>query len=166
MRHPIAKIALLILALALIAVVTPLCGCGVGKKAATSDTNPAADARQTAPQPGGAAPAAQEGMSKSEAAVAQAKAEARPVLLNFHSTKCIPCIQIEENINKVKPEYEGRVAFVVVDVYDQSEQDFCSEYNIQTIPTTIFIKKDGTVSNGYIGVLDPDRLKQELDALL
>lgn len=106
------------------------------------------------------------GPSPGELAVRQATAEGRPVLLNFHSTTCQPCIQTEENINRVRPEYEGRVAIVIVDVYDRAEFGFCMQYNIETIPTTVFIKNDGTVSNGYVGVLEVDELKRELDALL
>ena len=155
---------IVILAVALLAV--PLfSGCGTDNS--DSDTSKQADTSEPVQVDSGVASSgSQTGPSKSEQAVEQAKAEGKPVLLNFHSTKCIPCIQIEENINKVKPDYEGKVVFVVADVYDQSEYNFCTKYNIETIPTTVFIKKDGTISNGYVGVLEPDQLKKELDALL
>ena len=153
--------------LAVILLAVPLLsGCGSNKS--NSNTNKQADASEPVrvdPEDTNTSDP-QAGMSKSEQSVEQAKAEGKPVLLNFHSTKCIPCIQIEENINKVKPDYEGRVAFVVVDVYDTSEYNFCMKYNIETIPTTVFIKKDGSVANGYVGVLEPDQLKKELDSLL
>jgi len=153
-----------ILAVTLLAV--PLfAGCGTDKS--NSDTSKQDDTSETVQVDSGiASSGSQTGQSKSEVALEQAKAEGKPVLLCFHSLKCAPCIQIEENINKVKPEYEGKVAFVVVDVYDQSEYGFCTKYNIETIPTTVFIKKDGSVANGYVGVLEPDQLKKELDALL
>ena len=152
--------------LAVILLAVPLfSGCGTDKS--DSDTSKQDDTSESVQVDSGVASSgSQTGPSKSEQAVEQARAEGKPVLLCFHSLKCAPCIQIEENINKVKPEYEGKVAFVVVDVYDQSEYNFCMEYSIQTIPTTVFIKKDGTISNGYVGVLEPDQLKKELDALL
>jgi thioredoxin-like negative regulator of GroEL len=162
----ITRMALLFLMLALIAATLPVCGCSSEKKTTTKDTSPSTAAQETVPQPESTVPSTQGGTSKSEAALEQAKAEGKPVLLNFHSTKCIPCIQIEENINKVKPEYEGKVAFIIVDVYDQSEYNFCMEYDIETIPTTVFIRKDGSVANGHVGVLETDQLKKELDVLL
>lgn len=152
------------LAVTLLAV-TLFSGCGTDKS--DSDTSKQDDTSEPVQVDSGVASSgSQTGASKSEQAVEQAKAEGKPVLLEFHSTKCAPCIQIEENINKVKPEYEGKVAFVIVDVYDQSEYTFCMKYNIETIPTTVFIKKDGTIASGYVGLLEPDQLKKELDALL
>ena len=88
------------------------------------------------------------------------------MLIKFGSGTCIPCKQIEENIKSVKPEYEGKVAFVIVDVYDKSENNLTTQYGIKTIPTTFFLGKDGSIVNKVIGVIEPDQLKQELDALL
>lgn len=154
----------------LIALMIILPGCGSPKTATKAQ-----DANSTCPttvpqagssQPQSTTPATQGGTSTSEAALAQAKAEGKPVMLKFGSGKCIPCIQIEENISTVKPEYEGKVAFIIVDVYDQSENNLTTQYGIQTIPTTFFLGKDGGIVNSQIGVLTPDQLKQQLNALL
>ena len=88
------------------------------------------------------------------------------MLIKFGSGTCIPCKQIEENISMVKPEYEGKVAFIIVDVYDQSENSLTTQYGIQTIPTTFFLGKDGGIVNSQVGVMTPDQLKQQLDTLL
>lgn len=116
--------------------------------------------------PGDTSTGTETGMSKGKQALEQAKVEGKPVLLNFHSTKCASCIQIEENIGKISPEYEGRVAFIAVDVYNPPENDFCVEYGIQTIPTTFFVQKDGTIMKKQVGVIEPDQLRQELNTLL
>jgi thioredoxin-like negative regulator of GroEL len=104
--------------------------------------------------------------SAAEKALAGAKAASLPVLLNFHSTKCIPCIEIEKVIKEVEPEYAGRVAFVVVDVYEPSEQDLCNQYQIQTIPTTAFLDAGGNFVKGYTGVIDADSMRGILDDLI
>jgi thioredoxin-like negative regulator of GroEL len=164
-RNKVVLLAVVaILAVALLAV--PLfSGCGTDKS--DSDTSKQADTSESAQVDSGVASSgSQTGQSKSEQAVEQAKAEGKPVLLNFHGSGCIPCVQMEKNLTQVEPEYKGRVAFVIVEVYDQSEYNFCMKYNIETIPTTVFIRKDGTVAKGYVGVLEPDQLKKELDALL
>jgi thioredoxin-like negative regulator of GroEL len=164
-----AKIASLILVVGLIAVLAPVCGCSSTKKPTTKETNstsPALTAQGTAPRSQSTTPSNPDGQSNSEVALEEAKAEGKPVLLNFHSTRCIPCIQIEKNINKIKPEYERRVDFIVVDIYDQQENNLTTKYGIETIPTTFFVGKDGSVVNKYVGVLEPDQLKKELEALL
>jgi thioredoxin-like negative regulator of GroEL len=153
----------------LIAVLAPVCGCGNQKKTTaknTGTTSPTTAPQGTAPQAQSTTPSTQGSTSKSEAALAQAKAEGKPVLIKFGSGTCIPCKQIEENINTVKPEYEGKVAFIIVDVYDQSENNLTTQYGIKTIPTTFFLEKDGSVLKSQVGVLTPEQLKQQLDALL
>lgn len=161
-----AKIASLLVVVALIAVLAPVCGCGSQKNTTTKDRSLITAPQASTPQPQSTTPPASTGQSKSEAALAQAKAEGKPVLIKFGSGKCIPCKQIEENINTVKPEYEGKVAFIIVDVYDQQENNLTAQYGIQTIPTTFFLGKDGGIVNNQVGVLTPDQLKQQLDALL
>lgn len=164
-----AKIVMFLLVVGLIAALAPVCGCSGQKKTTTTTTGSTCSttAPQTsAPQSQSTTPSTSTGPSKSEAALAQAKAEGKPVLLKFGSGTCIPCKQIEENINTVKPEYEGKVAFIIVDVYDQSENNLTSKYGIQTIPTTFFLGKDGAIVSNQVGVLTPDQLKQQLNALL
>lgn len=165
-----AKIALLLLVVGLIAVLVPACGCSSQKSTATKTTTdstcPTTVPQATSTQPQSTTPSTQGGTSASEAAITQAEAEGKPVLLKFGSGKCIPCKQIEENINQIRPEYEGKAVIIIVDVYDQSESNLVAKYGIQTIPTTYFLGKDGNVVNTQVGVLEPDQLRQLLNALL
>jgi thioredoxin-like negative regulator of GroEL len=160
-----AKIAALLLVVGLVAVLAPVCGCG-SPATTTGKGTGSSSPRNTAPKSQSTSPSAINETSESEAALAQAKAGGKPVLLKFGSGTCISCKQIEENINKIKPEYEGKVAFVIVDVYDQKDDSLTKEYGIQTIPTTYFLGKDGSVVKKVVGVMEPDQLKQQLDALL
>lgn len=41
---------------------------------------------------------------------------------------------MEKVIEEVRPEYEGRVAFVVVDVYDPEETPLCDYFQVRVIP--------------------------------
>lgn len=153
------------LVILLIAASNAVSGCSDTNKS-TRSTSPATVPRETAPQAKGTAPSPSTGTSNSEAAIAQAKAEGKPVLVKFGSGQCIPCKQIEENINKIKPEYEGKVAFVIVDVYDTREQGLTNQYGIQTIPTTYFLGRDGAVVNKVVGVMETGQLKRQLDSML
>jgi thioredoxin-like negative regulator of GroEL len=144
--------------IAAIPAVAPVgCGCEAPKQDPGQDTVTLDESQQTSDTAG---------ISPSEAALEKARQEGRPVLLNFHSTQCYPCIEIEKIINQVKPDYEDRVEFIVVDVYDPSEQDLCYDYNIQTIPTTVFLDAAGQVTEGYVGVIDEASMRQMLDRLI
>ena len=136
-----------------------LCGCS--NEAAKPVEQPSEDVQEVNPQPGNTG-----SPSPSQRALEQAKNASLPVLLNFHSTQCIPCIEIEKVIKQVEPEYAGRVAFIIVDVYDQSEYGLCVQYGIQTIPTTVFLDAKGQFKEGYIGVIDAASMRQILDRLV
>ncbi|MBU1672272.1 MAG: thioredoxin family protein [Actinobacteria bacterium] len=166
MRARRVKLAALLLVFGLVVLVVPACGCRGGSKATTDRTSPPTVPTDTAPQPKGSLPTASSTPSPSQLLLEQAKAESKPALVKFGSGQCVPCIQIEENINKIKPEYEGRVSFIIVNVYDPAEYDFSVASGIQTIPTTFFVGKDGNVVDTVVGVMEPDELKQQLDKLL
>lgn len=154
-------IACITLALVFMFTTALISGCGKGKSSETVESTDSSNGQTSETEAG-----KQGSPSKSEQALEQAKAEGKPVLLKFGSGKCIPCVEIEENIKMVQPEYEGRVVFVIVDVNDPQEQNLVNQYGIQTIPTTYFLGKDGSVVNNIVGVIEPAQLKQQLDALL
>lgn len=151
-----------------------LSGCGTdsGKEESSQSTEGSVseDANANEPvevEPGQASTTPEStGPSNSEQALEQAKAEGKPALLKFGSGTCAPCIEIDKNIDAIKPEYDGKAAFIIVDLNDRSEYDFAMEYNVQTIPTTIFFKKDGTVANDYVGVMTTDELRNELNSII
>ena len=162
-------VPLLMLLFLLLASLLAGCGSGNGREGAAETVEtaedgavPPADAGpdSSSPQADGAVP------SKSQEALAQAKSEGKPVLLCFRSQTCAPCIQMGENIDQVVPEYQDRATFIIVDVYNRSEESLCVEYGIRTIPTTLFIKGDSQVLGGYEGVMEPDAIRQQLESLL
>lgn len=134
---------------------------GCSNEAAKQAEQPSEDVQEVDPVPGSTGD-----VSASRQALEQAKGASLPVLLNFHSTQCAPCIEIEKVIKEAEPEYAGRVAFVIVDVYDQSESDLCNQYGIQTIPTTVFLDAQGQTVEGYVGVIDAASMRQILDRLV
>jgi thioredoxin-like negative regulator of GroEL len=152
-----------ILALVLAATLALFAGgfCGCSNKQADKTEQPASEDQTVTPNPTSTTAA-----SAAEKALAEAKAASTPVLLNFHSTKCVPCIEIEKVIKEVEPEYAGRVACIIVDVYDASEQNLCSQYGIQTIPTTVFLDANGQAVKGYTGVIDADSMRGILNGLI
>lgn len=105
-----------------------------------------------------------------------------PVVLNFWASWCPPCKAEMPDFNEIAGQYEGKVAFMMVNLTDgQSETqasaqafidsmgytfpvyfDLTSEaaytYGISSIPTTFFIDAEGYFVAYYEGSMDSDTL--------
>jgi thioredoxin-like negative regulator of GroEL len=72
---------------------------------------------------------------------------------------------MEKVFNTLKPEFEGKVVFVDINVNDPAEQDLCMEYKIQYIPTTYILDSDGNSVFDFVGVIQVDDMRAKLDAV-
>ncbi len=166
-RSRAGKLLLIVLAAisCLILVTWTDCGCGEeGKVKENAPEHVEERAEDNVAADAGASSAA--GKTPSQAIMEEAVRQGKPVFLNFHSNQCIPCIEMEKAIHEVEPEYEGRVAFVVVDVYDPAEMPLCEYFQVRVIPTSFFIRADGSVVDAYEGLLRAPELRVMLDRLL
>ena len=64
-----------------------------------------------------------------------------PVLMELGSDTCTPCKMMKPVLDEIAHEYEGIVEVQIIDVYER--RDLANKYRIYTIPTQIFIDKDG-----------------------
>lgn len=58
------------------------------------------------------------------------------VLVDFHTTWCVPCKQMAPIVDKLEKEYEGKVKILRVDL-DKSKE-IAKHFNIRAVPTFIF----------------------------
>lgn len=65
----------------------------------------------------------------------------KPVVIDFWATWCIPCKRLMPEIEKFAEEYRGRVSFYKVNA--DLEKELCQYFNVQALPTLIFIPTDG-----------------------
>lgn len=99
-----------------------------------------------------------------EAQLDQLLAAGKPTLAFFHSTTCVPCIKMTQIVQEVYPEFAESVALVDVNVYDKRNASLLQRARIRAIPTLIFIDRTGQ-GRGYMGVMEPDALREQLQAL-
>lgn len=99
-----------------------------------------------------------------EAQLEQALAAGQPVLAFFHSYTCYQCERMMEIVDDVYPDFSGAVTLVDVDVYDRDNIDLLRAARIQVIPTVILFNRAGE-AQVFVGVMEPEQLRQELSLL-
>lgn len=66
----------------------------------------------------------------------------KPAIIDFYATWCGPCKQVAPIVEGLAEEYAGKIDVYKVDVDQQSE--LAGLFGVQSIPTILFIPKDGT----------------------
>ncbi len=110
----------------------------------------------------------------------------RPIMVDFWGSWCVPCRHEATALETVWRQYQDRVLFVGIDVFDTNAraQDFIREFNITYpvgpdprgsiaidygltgVPEKHFINQDGRVVRKLVGPMNEARLSSVLDELL
>ena len=81
------------------------------------------------------------------------------VLVDFFATWCGPCKALAPTLEKLAPEFEGKVNIYKVDI-DKSQQ-LASQYRVMSVPT-MKIFKDGEVVETIVGLQPESALRDML----
>lgn len=87
----------------------------------------------------------------------------RPAVVDFYAEWCSPCRMLSPVIEDLALEYDGRVDFYKIDV--DKEEALARTFSIRSIPTMLFISKNGTVERVQ-GAIGKSRLKEKIDSML
>jgi thiol:disulfide interchange protein len=93
-----------------------------------------------------------------EVALAQSKASGKPVMVDFGATWCGACRMMEEQTYPDAKVIAESKNFVMVKVDVDEHQDIAAHYGISSLPTTAWLRADGTAIVGAIGALEPGDL--------
>jgi thiol-disulfide isomerase/thioredoxin len=108
--------------------------------------------------------------------------EGKPVVVNFFSSTCAPCLKEMPAIEQLHAELGDQVQFVGIDVLDTRSKaqdlvtntgvtyrtgwdpngDIVRALNGQALPTTVLIGSDGKVIDAHTGAFTKDELRQYL----
>lgn len=65
----------------------------------------------------------------------------KPCIIDFYATWCGPCKMMAPRLDEIAKEYAGKLIVYKVDT--DKEQELSAQLGIQSLPTLVFIPKDG-----------------------
>jgi len=85
----------------------------------------------------------------------------RPAIIDFYADWCGPCRMVGPVLEKIGTKYSGKLDVYKVDT--DVEQELAGMFGVQSIPTLVFIPKDGNpmVSVGALPEKEIDRIVKE-----
>ncbi|MFH1412197.1 MAG: thioredoxin family protein [Candidatus Omnitrophota bacterium] len=79
----------------------------------------------------------------SEAQDGKSDTGAEITFVELGSERCIPCKMMQPVMDRIEKEYAGSVKVIFYDVWTDEGSPFGEKYGIRTIPTQIFLDKEG-----------------------
>ena len=87
----------------------------------------------------------------------------KPALIDFYAEWCGPCKMLAPVLEEVSDEYAGKIDVYKVNV--DAEEELAMLFGIRSIPTLIFIEKDGTMHRSQ-GAMGKPQLKEAIEKIL
>ena len=99
---------------------------------------------------------------------AQSNAKASPVaklprIVDVGADKCVPCIKMAPELEKLKKEYAGALEVEFVDVWKRPQD--AEPYKVRGIPTQIFYDASGKELARHLGFISKDDILAKFKSL-
>ncbi len=89
-------------------------------------------------------------ITKDSAAVKQEKAT-KITFIELGSVRCIPCRKMEPVLTDIRKKFPEDVKVIFHDVWTEKGRPFAKKYGIRSIPTQVFLDKEGKEYFRHIG---------------
>ena len=86
-----------------------------------------------------------------------------PVLLDFWSPKCMPCLGLMPTVEQLAETYAGKIKFCKINTIENRRMAI--QFRIMSIPTLLFFK-DGNVVAQLQGARRREEIEEKLNALI
>lgn len=94
----------------------------------------------------------------------------RPIIIEGYATWCAPCRVYAPVFERLASEYSGKADFYRINVENSEAGDFNSNFNVQSVPVTVFMwdaAGDVTMLNTVeFGLMGYDELKRHIDTAI
>lgn len=87
----------------------------------------------------------------------------KPALIDFYAEWCGPCKMFSPVLEDISNEYAGKVDIYKINV--DEEEELALLFGIRSIPTLIFIEKNGTMHRSQ-GAMGKPQLKEAIESVL
>ena len=87
-----------------------------------------------------------------------------PQVIDFNATWCGPCRMFAPTFEKMEKKYAGKITFLSVDV--DENPDMAAQYEVQSIPTVVYINAEGKTVDVTVGLLSEEEFDARLQKLL
>jgi thioredoxin 1 len=81
----------------------------------------------------------------------------RPSVVDFGSSRCVPCIQLRPVLREVKDAHSGRINVLYLEVSDH--RDLVLRYKVQLVPTVVFFDAKGQEARRKMGFMDREAIE-------
>lgn len=88
-----------------------------------------------------------------------------PKLVDLGATKCIPCKKMAPILEELKTEYSGVFDVEFIDVWQKENSNKAIKYNIESIPTQVFLDKDGKELARHVGFISKEDILSQWKSL-
>jgi thioredoxin len=87
----------------------------------------------------------------------------KPCMIDFYADWCQPCKMVAPILEELQDEYQGKLNIYKVDT--ESEKELAGIFGIQSIPSLLFVPKDGQPQMA-MGALPKDTFKKAIKDVL
>jgi thioredoxin-like negative regulator of GroEL len=91
----------------------------------------------------------------------------KPTVIDFSSTMCMECKALAKNLDPLIPQYQDKINFqkVIVNSGSALNDSLMKKYNVNVVPTLVFLDKNGKIVRRTEGSMPQSQLKEYLDKL-